>query len=376
MAEKFPSKAEELEFIKLLGKGFFGEVWKAKEKASNRIFAVKKVKSAVLNQHNLTEQMRREIAILYSVNHPRIVRLHFDFEESRCVHLGMEFAGGGGMFDKLRRSGRFTNELSARYFGECCEALHYLHNLEQKVIHRDIKPENILLDSEDHVKLADFGWSNILQSSSLRQTFCGTLDYLAPEMIKGEGHDCSLDMWNMGVLLYEFLTGRSPFGASSQEATCRNILRLDLKYPSALDSDAKDLIVGLLKLNPTERLTVKQAQEHLFLRKLSVNGASKSDAAGEGGVDSPPRHSVEARAWLKEKALLEAEIQAVIQAKSSTEQALVEVNAELDEKHKLLREAQAQIVDLKRTVTEQNKVIEDLKKQTAAGRTGGYPGGK
>merc|ERR1719379_3326469 len=115
----------------------------------------------------------------------------------------MEFAAGGGLFDKLRTSGRFTNEIAARYFFETCEALAYLHNeLAQPVIHRDIKPENILLDAEDHIKLADFGWANLVEADK-RDTFCGTLDYLPPEMIMGTGHDESADMWNMGVLTYE-----------------------------------------------------------------------------------------------------------------------------------------------------------------------------
>jgi len=169
----WPSKASELLFQKRLGRGYFGEVWQCKRvaKEDSAPLAVKKVPLAILQQHGLTDQMDREIAILRSLKHPHIVQLHFDFRDDSHVYLGMEFAEGGGMFELLSKSGKFTSELSARYFYEVCDALEYLHGLPEKVIHRDIKPENILLDAQGGSKLADFGWSNVLQSAALRATF-------------------------------------------------------------------------------------------------------------------------------------------------------------------------------------------------------------
>merc|ERR1712224_61494 len=124
------------------------------------------------------DQLRREIDILYSMQHPRIIRLHFDFQEEGSIYLGMDFAPGGSLFDRLNKASKFNPEIASRYFCETCEALDYLHHLPEPVIHRDIKPENILLDAEDHVKLADFGWANKYLEGSQRDTFCGTLDYL------------------------------------------------------------------------------------------------------------------------------------------------------------------------------------------------------
>ncbi|CAE7878184.1 aurK, partial [Symbiodinium microadriaticum] len=212
---------------KPLGRGYFGEVWRCTRPGkapSPLIWAVKKIPKSLVQQHSLTEQMQREITIMRSLRHQNIVELHFSFEDDSHIFLGMEFAEGGGMFDLLSKVGKFTLDLAAQHFYEVCDALHYLHNRDPKIIHRDIKPENILLDKGMHAKLADFGWSNVMENVSYRATFCGTPDYLAPEMILGEGHNESLDMWEMGVLLYEMVVGRSPFGGTSQNDTCKNIL--------------------------------------------------------------------------------------------------------------------------------------------------------
>merc|ERR1712227_491544 len=115
----------------------------------------------------------------------------------------------------------------------------------------------------------------------MRQTFCGTLD-LAPEMIRGVGHDTSLDLWNAGVLLYEMTVGKSPFGGASQEQTCRHILQLDLRFPAGLDPDCKDLVEKLLKLNPEERLTAREAKQHPFVARQ--RGAAGAAPASEGVV--------------------------------------------------------------------------------------------
>jgi aurora kinase len=344
----WPSSPEELQLVKRLGQGYFGEVWKCRQAGSEAKaapFAVKKVPLDKIRQHKLTEQMDREIGILRSLRHPRIVELFFDLRDSEHVYLGMELAEGGGMFDLLSRSGRFCNELAAQYFYEVCDALRYLHSLPEKVIHRDIKPENILLDKEGHVKLADFGWSNVIEGSSRRATFCGTPDYLAPEMIRGEGHDESLDMWEMGVLLYEMLVGRSPFGASKQETTCRNILQVSIKFPDNIDPDAKDLVLKLCRLRPQERLTAGQAMEHPFVAKYFDRPAAADETEAPESLQrirGPDQES------------LQGEMILMLQAKSVTEQKLLYVTEELAVKHeelkreqRLRREAEGRFQELK-----------------------------
>mmetsp|Transcript_120833 Transcript_120833/g.337169 ORF Transcript_120833/g.337169 Transcript_120833/m.337169 type:complete len:419 (-) Transcript_120833:42-1298(-) len=377
----WPAKAADLVFAKRLGKGYFGEVWECKravatgdQQVDKKPIAVKKVPLSILKQHHLTDQMDREIGILRSLRHPFIVQLHFDFRDDSHVYLGMEFAEGGGMFDLLSKSGKFSNEIAAQYFYEVCDALEYLHTLPEKIIHRDIKPENILLDKEGHVKLADFGWSNYMEKNAgSRATFCGTPDYLAPEMIRGEGHNESLDMWEMGVLLYEMTVGKSPFGASSQEATCRLILRCELRFPSGMNPDAQDLITNLCKLRPEERLTASQAKRHAFVTKFY---GRPTEVVKEETLHRP---SVEARALRQNKGKLESELNEllqdlvskdrelqkeklsreaaeqrlnelkdtlegemmqILQAKCATEQKLLSVSEELAEKHKELQQEQ------------------------------------
>jgi len=367
----WPKAVSDLKFVKQLGRGYFGEVWECKRKTAldGASFAVKKVPLAIIQQHNLTEQMDREIAILRSLRHPRIVELHYDFRDASHIYLGMQFAQGGGMFELLSRAGKFTYEKSAQYFYETCDALDYLHNLPEKVVHRDIKPENILLDKEGHVKLADFGWSNIMGDATLRATFCGTPDYLAPEMIRGEGHNESLDMWEMGVLLYEMTVGKSPFGASNQEQTCRLILKVDLRFPATYDKDAQDLVRNLCKLKPEERLSANKSKQHAFVKKF-YKIAAETAAAEEEGEAGSARPSVVVRRLKRDRNLLEGEMMLILQAKSSKEQELLRVSGELEDAHNQLRRAQkarekaeSESARLKEREAQQLAEIEEISRQ-------------
>lgn len=362
----WPTKADEMKFGKKLGRGYFGEVFKCTWN-DLQTFAVKKVPLAIIKQHNLTEQMEREISLLRDLAHPRIVHLHFDFRDKTHIYLGMEFVSGGGMFDKLSKCGKFTLPVSAKYMNEVCDALDYLHKRDPPVIHRDIKPENILIDAEGHAKLADFGWSNVMQNASLRATFCGTPDYLAPEMIRGEGHGTSLDMWEMGVLLYEMVIGKSPFAASSQEATCRLILKVDLRFPASADKDAQDLITKLCKLRAPERLTARQAMEHKF---VTTHCGQPAPSDQEEAVARP---SVEARRLQRDKDILEGEMAAVLQAQEATEKNLAQMTEEFQamenrlRMEKVAREAvEKEHTALKEAETKQVKELDELRKTTEA----------
>jgi len=356
----WPSSKRDLDFDKRLGRGYFGEVWQCKRSAASLAgkvsptstpWAVKKIPRSIIEQHGLSEQMEREIEIMREMRHPHIVELHFSFRDEKSVYLGMEFAEGGGMFDLLSKSGRFTNEVAAKYFFEVCDALEYLH--KRKVIHRDIKPENILLDKEGHAKLADFGWSNVMENVSFRATFCCTPDYLAPEMIRGEGHNESLDMWEMGVLLYEMVIGKSPFGSSSQEATCRLILQVDLRFPAGTDALAEDLIRKLCKLRSEDRLTAGQAKSHAFVERYHGRPTMPLAAASphkEGEQENRP--SVEARHLLREKDILESETMRILQAKSKKESELLDVTERIEAKHQQLREEQRRVQDAELRLTQ------------------------
>lgn len=366
----WPSKASDLVFAKQLGQGFCGEVWRCSNKsaaqdAATENFAVKKVPLAVIAKHNITRQMEREIETMRSLQHPRIVRLFFDFRDSEHVYLGMEFAEGGSMFDLLSKSGIFGYERSALYFYQVCDALQYLHTRPEKIIHRDIKPENILLDKQGHVKLADFGWANSLKGTKYRATFCGTPDYLAPEMIRGDGHNQTLDMWQMGVLLFEMTVGKSPFGSDHQELTTQRILEVDLRFPRDMDEAAQDLVKSLCRLRPQERLTASEGKEHPFITKFQPSLKSLSDPNEEGpGV----RPSVEARWLMKELDCLKEEVFTALKAKAASEdgrdKALTDLEAAHEKFHhqKQLREvAEAEQAKLQDKEREQLQQLNDLK---------------
>lgn len=146
--------------------------------------------------------------------------------------------------------------------------MQYLHSLDPPIIHRDIKPENILLDVDGVVKLADFGWSNYFDDDNRRLTYCGTPEYLAPEMIKQSGHDRFLDVWNLGVLLFELLTGNPPFEGKSQNDLFSNILALKIKWPKGFSGIAKDLISKLLKIDPKHRIPIDQICDHPWFKSV------------------------------------------------------------------------------------------------------------
>jgi len=278
----------------------------------------KKVQLALITKNQLSKQMQREVDILYSLKHPHIICLHFDFSDGECQYLGMEYAEGGNMAQELSLVGKFDLQTSAQYFHETCDALDYLHHQPDKVIHRDIKPENILLDANDHVKLADFGWANLMDVD-LRGTFCGTLDYLPPEMIMGTGHDESADMWNMGVLMYEMAIGKSPFAGATKEIICRNIVTVNLSFPDTCsDKDLKHLISSLLKKKSKERLTVRDAMRHAFIMKFVAPSTPSKAPTSPVGAQATAPSEVPKLPPLSERDLSQ-EMQALLSSKQNLE---------------------------------------------------------
>ena len=269
-AEKEPTVADfESLTKKALGEGAFGEVYKVRHKVSRELYAIKVVNKKKITDANLLPQLRREIRIMYSLSHPHIIKLYNHFEDDNNFYLVLELAEGGTLFHKLAKFKSFDESASAQYMREVILAVEYLHSRDPPIIHRDIKPENLLLDKEGRdgrVKLADFGWSNFFNSDRTRLTYCGTLDYLAPEMINQQGHSTNLDLWNLGVLLFELLTGTAPFQASNQQAMFEKILKVRINFPKNFPPLAKDLISKMLKVNPEERISLTEILNHPWMQ--------------------------------------------------------------------------------------------------------------
>ena len=251
----------DFEIGKPLGRGKFGSVYLAREKVSKYIVAIKVLHKSQLLKAGVEHQLRREIEIQSHLRHRNILRMYGYFYDAKRIYLILEYSPGGELYKKLTSKGRFSEKTSARYISDLATALDYCHS--KHVIHRDIKPENLLVGAHGEVKIADFGWS-VHAPTSRRNTLCGTLDYLPPEMVEGRDHDEKVDVWSLGVLLYEFLIGSPPFEAEGHSATYRRISRVDLRFPRApvVSEDAKDLISRLLVKDPKRRMALKDIPKH------------------------------------------------------------------------------------------------------------------
>lgn len=257
--------------------GKFGNVYLAREKNSKYIVALKVLQKQQLLKANVEHQLRREIEIQSHLRHRNILRLFGYFYDEKRIFLILEFAPGGELYKQLMDQGKFPERQSADYTLQMARALSYCHS--KHVIHRDIKPENLLLGSKGELKIADFGWS-VHAPSSRRNTLCGTLDYLPPEMIEGKEHDDTVDIWSLGILLFEFLTGNPPFEAEGHNATYRRIVKVDLRFPDYVPSDARDLISKLLKKDPKARMPLDQIPEHPWIiRHCKERSGTKVDQA-------------------------------------------------------------------------------------------------
>lgn len=230
------------EIGKPLGKGKFGRVYMAREREHGFVCALKVLDKKELQAGRVEKQVRREIEIQSNMRHPNILQLYGHFHDSRRIFLILEFAGRGELYKHLRRERRFPEWRAAQYVAQMATALRYMHR--KNIIHRDIKPENILVGIHGEVKLSDFGWS-VHTPGNRRKTYCGTLDYLPPEMVvpraADQSYDSRVDIWSLGVLTYEFLVGEAPF-EDTPAMTTRKIARGDMKIPSFVSPLATDFI--------------------------------------------------------------------------------------------------------------------------------------
>lgn len=253
---------QNFEIGRALGKGKFGNVYLAREKESKYIVALKVLCKKQLIKHNVQHQLRREIEIQSHLHHPNILQLFGYFYDENRVYLILEYAPRGELYKKLRDCQRFDEKLSANYIRQIIEALEVCHS--RNVIHRDIKPENILIGFEGELKIADFGWS-VHAPSSRRETMCGTLDYLPPEMVQHKIYDKNVDLWCLGVLTYEFLVGTPPFEMESLEDTYEKILKVQYLTPDYMSELAKKFIDRLLQKKPSDRMTLSESKIHPWI---------------------------------------------------------------------------------------------------------------
>ena len=269
-------KISDFTILKELGAGSYGRVILVQHKITQAKYAIKCIDKR--NKVNIEEKpyFRREIEIMYRVHHPNVVKLFGHFEDNKYCYFIMEYIPGGNVYNLVPKNGFRTVPIQtiASIMKDVISAVYFLHHMSPPIIHRDIKPENVVLDQNMKAKLTDFGWSNYMQGDMKRTTVCGTPVYLAPEIINNRGHDEKVDIWCIGVLLFELLTGISPFQGFDVQTIKYNINRLNIAWQRDMDRDAVDLIKRILKFNPEERISLDQMLLHPFMTKFFPNAIS------------------------------------------------------------------------------------------------------
>ena len=253
---------DDFELLKVIGKGSFGKVMQVRKKDTHRIYALKTIRKAkIISRAEVTHTLA-ERSVLAQINNPFIVPLKFTFQSTEKLYFVLAFVNGGELFYHLSKEGRFDINRARFYTAELLCALECLHGFN--VIYRDLKPENILLDYQGHIALCDFGLCKLeMRDEDRTNTFCGTPEYLAPELLLGQGYNKTVDWWTLGVLLYEMLTGLPPFYDEVTNEMYRKILSEPLHFPGqdVVPPAAQDLLVRLLERDPARRLGANGATE-------------------------------------------------------------------------------------------------------------------
>ena len=271
-------KLSDFQTLQELGVGSFGRVFLVMHKITKAQYAIKAIDKRNKNNIEGKPYFRREIEIMYKIHHPNVVRLFGHFEDNQNCYFIMEYVNQGNLCTLLEKQ---TNkclepQIVAGLLKDLIRAVYFLHQMDPPIIHRDIKPENALLAEGLVLKLTDFGWSNYIDDSGdIRNTFCGTPIYLAPEMIRGTGHDEHIDIWCIGCLMYELLTGSPPFSGPNKEGLMLNILHMKINYPKHMNADAKDLLQRILVQDPNQRISLVDMLKHPFFTKYFPNAVNE-----------------------------------------------------------------------------------------------------
>ncbi|XP_057516784.1 serine/threonine-protein kinase AtPK2/AtPK19-like isoform X1 [Amaranthus tricolor] len=248
---------EDFEILRVIGKGAFGKVFQVKRKGDcendgDGILAMKVMRKDNIIKKNHVDYMKAERDILTKVVHPFIVQLRYSFQTKSKLYLILDFINGGHLFFHLYRQKIFSEDQARLYTAEIVSAVSHLH--KNGIVHRDLKPENILMDADGHVVLTDFGLAKEIDESSRSNSLCGTMEYMAPEIIQAKGHNKNADWWSVGILLYEMLNGQPPFTHSNRQKLQQKIINEKVKLPPMVTTEAHSLLKGLLHKDPSKRL--------------------------------------------------------------------------------------------------------------------------
>ncbi|XP_067138596.1 serine/threonine-protein kinase Sgk2-like [Centruroides vittatus] len=271
--EKKHAKPSDFEFLKVVGKGSFGKVLLAKHKTEGNVYAVKVLqKKMILKRNEKNHVMSERNVLLKNLHHPFLVGLQYSFQTPDKLYFVLDYVNGGELFFHLQKERSFPEPRARFYAAEMASALGYLHS--ENIIYRDLKPENILLDYQGHIVLTDFGLCKEgLVGRDTTSTFCGTPEYLAPEVLRKEAYDKAVDWWCLGAVLYEMLYGLPPFYCKDTMEMYNNILHKPLRLRSNSSPSARSILEGLLQKDKSKRLgsreDIEEVKLHEFFRPIN-----------------------------------------------------------------------------------------------------------
>lgn len=272
---------EQFQSAEELGAGSFGTVKRVVNTETGEVFAMKVLEKERVKRKRLEEQLKREVLTQIRVKHQNVVRLHYYFEDASKIYCLLEFAERGTLFSFMKSLGGGVREdQAAQLFGDSADGINYLHGL--KIVHRDLKPENILLfGPKPTAKIGDFGWCvELTLEEPERKTFCGTMDYLPPEMLTDEPHDFSVDLWALGVLLFEIILGRAPFEGGSHRDQVGRILAVRYELPPHFPEGAADIVRRLLVFARDQRMPLAEVLGHPWILERRALASPGVPAAG------------------------------------------------------------------------------------------------
>ncbi|KAM4528965.1 cGMP-dependent protein kinase 2 [Fundulus diaphanus] len=255
-----------------LGVGGFGRVQLMTTVSHGKYYAMKRVSKKQIVAKRQEEHMLFEKKILKAIQCDFIVKLYAAFKDTRYIYMVMEFCGGGEIWTKLKEVGRFDEHVAVFCTACVVEAYAYLH--KKNIMYRDLKPENLMLDMKGYIKLVDFGFAKELIRGEKTYSFVGTPEYMAPEIIKNQGHDFAVDFWSLGILIFELLVGSPPFSSSEPQKIYSKILDGELKFPPYLSEAAKSIISKLCRPRPGQRLGntkngIKDVRHHRWYSSMN-----------------------------------------------------------------------------------------------------------
>jgi len=263
-------------FVKLIGKGAFGKVTLGINKLTGKQVAIKTIDKNYMKDEFSRKKVFQEVYILKKIRHANVIRLLEVFEGPKHLFIVMEYASGGDLLKYVKKKGRLNENEARVILRQIVFGLGHIHS--RGVLHRDIKLDNILLDADGSVKICDFGVSKIITKGDKIKEQCGTPAYIAPEVISNEGYDgFFIDHWSLGVLLYAMLCATIPFKAQNMKELLKVIRTTSVTFPVALSDNAKNLVRGLLTINPHDRLSIPEILAHPWMKEECAEDLTESD---------------------------------------------------------------------------------------------------